>query len=153
MKNIFLCLAFLFQAQLSFASASGGPKQVDSVSDYYGSEQSVTCLEGYACPQAQLAKPVQTISNGADSFGRSLACADGYDTTAISYNKYQYCSELGNTWNGEANSIVCSQSLGCRSQIKAEFNRFVAQCGRSNDRSNPNRDLLFAAVRKACGVR
>ncbi len=151
MKNILLGLIFVFQAQLSFASASGGPKQVDSVSDYYGSEQSVPCLEGYACPQAQPAKPVETISNGADASGRPLKCTDGYDTTVISYNKYQYCNEIGKSWNAEANPIVCSQSIGCRAQVKTEFNRFVVQCGRSLQ-SNSNYDLLFAAIRKACGT-
>jgi hypothetical protein len=152
MKNILLVLVVVFQAQLSFASASGGPKQVDSVSDYYGTEQSVPCLEGYACPQAQPAKSSVAISNGADSSGRPLSCTDGYDTTVISYNKYQYCNELSKGWSAEANPIVCSQSLGCRSQIKVEFNRFVSQCGRSLQ-SNSNYDLLFAAIRKACGTR
>ncbi len=153
MKNIILCLAFVFLAQLSFASASGGPQQVDSVSDYYGSEQSVPCLEGYACPQTQSLKLVESRSQGADNVesSRRLGCAGGYDTSPVRFNAYAYCEELNNSWNRDANPVVCSQSLKCRYEIRRVYDSFVSKCGR-DPRSNGNYDLLHAATRKACGL-
>jgi ribosomal protein S6 len=35
---------------MAVASSSGGTSQADSLTDYYGIEQSIECLEGYKCP-------------------------------------------------------------------------------------------------------
>jgi hypothetical protein len=36
----------------AMASANGGSQQLDSTPDYYGSEQTTLCLEGYKCPDS-----------------------------------------------------------------------------------------------------